>query len=40
MKEKIYKIKEEALKDMNKLKTMDQLEEMRVKFLGKKRGAY
>ncbi|WP_077367198.1 phenylalanine--tRNA ligase subunit alpha [Anaerosalibacter sp. Marseille-P3206] len=36
MKDKIYKIKEEALKDMNKLKTIDQLEEIRVKFLGKK----
>lgn len=36
MKEKIYKIKEDAMKEIEKLDNIEQLEEVRVKFLGKK----
>ncbi len=36
MKEKIYKIREEAMNEISKMKSMDELEELRIKFLGKK----
>lgn len=36
MKEKIYKIREEAMNEISKMKSIDELEEMRIKVLGKK----